>query len=44
MKITLSVIKTDVGGYVGHSESYPDILAILDSSTFKSIILIYSTR
>ncbi len=27
MAITLSVIKADVGGYVGHSESHPDILA-----------------
>ena len=27
MKITLSVIKADVGGYVGHSESHPAILA-----------------
>jgi len=27
MKVTLSVIKADVGGYVGHSESHPDILA-----------------
>jgi len=27
MKITLSVIKADVGGYVGHSESHPEILA-----------------
>ncbi len=27
MKITLSVIKADVGGYVGHSESHPDLLA-----------------
>ena len=27
MGITLSVIKADVGGYVGHSESHPDILA-----------------
>ncbi len=27
MKITLSVIKADVGGYVGHSESHPDVLA-----------------
>jgi len=25
-KITLSVIKADVGGYVGHSSSHPDIL------------------
>jgi fructose 1,6-bisphosphate aldolase/phosphatase len=27
MGITLSVIKADIGGYVGHSESHPDILA-----------------
>jgi fructose 1,6-bisphosphate aldolase/phosphatase len=27
MKVTLSVIKADIGGYVGHSESHPDILA-----------------
>jgi fructose 1,6-bisphosphate aldolase/phosphatase len=26
MSITLSVIKADIGGYVGHSESHPDIL------------------
>lgn len=28
MKITLSVIKADIGGYVGHSESHPDIIAL----------------
>jgi len=27
MSITLSVIKADVGGYVGHSESHPDVMA-----------------
>ncbi|MDY6835494.1 MAG: fructose-1,6-bisphosphate aldolase/phosphatase [Chloroflexota bacterium] len=27
MKITLSVIKADIGGYVGHSSSHPDVLA-----------------
>jgi len=27
MKVTLSAIKADVGGYVGHSESHPDVLA-----------------
>ncbi len=27
MKVSLSVIKADIGGYVGHSESHPDILA-----------------
>lgn len=27
MKVTLSVIKADIGGYVGHSESHPEVLA-----------------
>ncbi len=27
MSITLSVIKADIGGYVGHSDSHPDVLA-----------------
>ena len=27
MKVTLSVIKADIGGYVGHSSSHPDILS-----------------
>jgi len=27
MRITLSAIKADVGGYVGHSDSHPDVLA-----------------
>ncbi|MDO8716487.1 MAG: fructose-1,6-bisphosphate aldolase/phosphatase [Dehalococcoidales bacterium] len=27
MEITLSVIKADIGGYVGHSQSHPDVLA-----------------
>ena len=27
MSITLSTIKADIGGYVGHSESHPDVLA-----------------
>ena len=27
MKITLSVIKADIGGYVEHSESHPDVMA-----------------
>ena len=27
MKVSLSVIKADIGGFVGHSESHPDILA-----------------
>ena len=30
-KITLSVIKADVGGYVGHSGSHPDMLALAES-------------
>ena len=28
MKITLSVIKADIGGFVGHSDSHPEILAL----------------
>jgi len=27
MKVTLSVIKADIGGYVGHSTSHPEVLA-----------------
>jgi len=27
MKVTLSVIKADIGGYVGHSESHPNVIA-----------------
>jgi fructose 1,6-bisphosphate aldolase/phosphatase len=27
MKVTLSVIKADIGGYVGHSESHPAVIA-----------------
>ena len=26
IKVTLSVIKADIGGYVGYSESHPDII------------------
>jgi len=36
MKVTLSVIKADIGGYVGHSESHPDILAKADESLAKA--------
>ena len=36
MGITLSVIKADVGGYVGHSESHPDLLAKADDCLTKA--------
>jgi fructose 1,6-bisphosphate aldolase/phosphatase len=36
MKVTLSVIKADVGGYVGHSECHPDLLAKADSCLAKA--------
>ena len=36
MKLTLSVIKADIGGYVGHSESHPDILAVGRESMEKA--------
>ena len=31
MHITLSVIKADIGGYVGHSESHPDVILKADA-------------
>ena len=36
MNITLSVIKADIGGFVGHSESHPDILAKADECLSKA--------
>jgi len=36
MRITLSVIKADVGGYVGHSESHPDVLAKAEECLAKA--------
>jgi len=36
MHITLSVIKADIGGYVGHSESHPDLLAKADECMAKA--------
>ncbi|MBF8266219.1 MAG: protein of unknown function DUF100 [Dehalococcoidia bacterium] len=36
MKVTLSVIKADIGGYVGHSSSHPDILATAKESMEKA--------
>ena len=36
MKITLSVIKADIGGYVGHSDSHPECLAEAESHMAKA--------
>ena len=36
MKVTLSVIKADIGGYVGHSASHPAILARANESLAKA--------
>ena len=36
MSVTLSVIKADVGGYVGHSESHPDVIAKGDECLAKA--------
>jgi len=36
MKITLSHIKADVGGYVGHSETHPEVLAKADECLAKA--------
>jgi fructose 1,6-bisphosphate aldolase/phosphatase len=36
MKLTLSVIKADIGGFVGHSDSHPAILASANESLNKA--------
>ncbi len=36
MKVTLSVIKADIGGYIGHSESHPAIIAMAQELLDKS--------
>lgn len=36
MGVTLSVIKADIGGYVGHSESHPDVIAEAESCMAKA--------
>ncbi|HEY40309.1 MAG TPA: fructose 1,6-bisphosphatase [Dehalococcoidia bacterium] len=36
MRITLSVIKADIGGYVGHSESHPEVMAKADECLAKA--------
>ncbi len=36
MRITLSAIKADIGGYVGHSDSHPDILTRANECLFKA--------
>ena len=36
MAVTLSVIKADIGGFVGHSESHPDILELAGECTDKA--------
>ncbi len=36
-KITLSVIKADVGGWVGHCASHPDMLALAEELVKKAV-------
>ncbi len=36
MRITLSVIKADIGGYVGHSASHPEIKVLARSELEKA--------
>lgn len=36
MKVTLSVIKADIGGYVGHSDAHPDCICAADSALAKA--------
>lgn len=45
MKLTLSVIKADIGGYVGHSSSHPEILSkaqdLLQAAKVKGLLIDY---
>lgn len=36
MKVTLSVIKADIGGYVGHCSSHPDVLREAENSLSRA--------
>ncbi|MDD2471790.1 MAG: fructose-1,6-bisphosphate aldolase/phosphatase [Dehalococcoidales bacterium] len=36
MKVTLSVIKADIGGWVGHSDSYPKVLEKAEEAMFHA--------
>ncbi len=36
MKVTLSVIKADIGGFVGHSESHPEVIASCEGCLAKA--------
>jgi fructose 1,6-bisphosphate aldolase/phosphatase len=36
LEVTLSVIKADIGGYVGHSESHPDVIAEAEACMAKA--------
>ncbi|GAI86078.1 unnamed protein product, partial [marine sediment metagenome] len=36
MKVTLSIIKADIGGYVGHSDSHPECLSAAGDSMAKA--------
>ncbi|MDP6494441.1 MAG: fructose 1,6-bisphosphatase, partial [Dehalococcoidia bacterium] len=37
MNITISVIKADIGGYVGHSSSHPDVVATAEKSLQQAV-------
>ena len=36
MKITLSTIKADIGGYVGHSSSHPEVMAMAEEDMSRA--------
>jgi fructose 1,6-bisphosphate aldolase/phosphatase len=36
MKVTVSVIKADIGGFVGHSDAHPDCLCTADSALARA--------
>src|SRR4030042_1742973 len=45
MNVTLSAVKADIGGFVGHSESHPDVLAkacdCLEKAKKKGLLIDY---
>jgi len=37
MKLTLSVIKADIGGYVGHSSAHPEVVEKVKEIGLKEV-------
>ncbi|MCS7084419.1 MAG: fructose-1,6-bisphosphatase, partial [Aquificaceae bacterium] len=37
MKLTLSVIKADIGGFVGHSSAHPEVVKTVEESALSKV-------